>query len=56
MDTNGFHYTGWAWWVDNNQPWWPTLIRDWKTGEPWNGGEHVHKDIRLHPGTPIDSS
>jgi aryl-phospho-beta-D-glucosidase BglC (GH1 family) len=56
MDTNGFHYTGWAWWVDNNQPWWPTLINDWKTGYPWNGGEHVHKDIRLHPGTPIDSS
>jgi hypothetical protein len=54
MNTNGFHYTGWAWWVENDHPWWPTLISDWE-GYPWNGGELVHKDIRLHPGTPIDS-
>jgi hypothetical protein len=56
MGTNGFHYTGWAWWVENNKPDWPTLINDWTTGLPWNGGEPVHKDIREHPGTPIDSS
>jgi hypothetical protein len=50
-----FHYTGWAWWVDNKEPWFPALIWDWESGTAWNGGTPIHEDIRAR-STPIGSS
>jgi hypothetical protein len=49
VNTKGFHYTGWAWWVDKN-PWFPCLIGDWN-GTPINGGGIVHGDLQRFPGT-----
>jgi hypothetical protein len=37
-------------------PAFPSLIKDWDKGAPWNGGELIFKDIYNSPGTPIDGS
>jgi hypothetical protein len=52
VNTNGFHYTGWAWWVKPDQPWFPCLIGDW-SGGAINGGTIVKEDLRTHPGKGI---
>ena len=56
INANGFHYTGWGWWVESNpnrvgQPM-PGLIGDW-TGKAINGGVIIHDDLQKHPGTAI---
>jgi hypothetical protein len=61
VNTNGFHYTGWAWWVQPDQPWFPCLIGDW--GAPGlngpaptaiNGGVIVQVDLQKSPGSEFD--
>ena len=52
MNEHGFHYTGWGWWVEANNPAFPCLIDDW-TGTPINGGKIIHDDIQRNPGTPM---
>lgn len=47
------HYTGFAWWVENNNPAFPALISDWN-GTATNGGLYVKKDMQDVPGTPIN--
>jgi hypothetical protein len=49
-NANGFHYTGFAWWVGD--PAFPALIGDW-SGTPINGGVVVHDDLRKNPGTKL---
>jgi hypothetical protein len=57
MNKNGFHYSGWAWWIDEKpNPAFPSLIKDWVKGTPWNGGALIFKDIYKNSGTPIDGS
>lgn len=55
VNTNGFHYTAWAWWVDKEAPWFPSLIGFWGWGgEMWiNGGKIVREDLQKHPGRGI---
>jgi hypothetical protein len=52
VNTKGFHYTGWAWWVEPAKPWFPCLIGDW-TGRAINGGTIVKEDLRTNPGKGI---
>ncbi len=49
---NNVHYTGFAWWVDANNPAFPTLISAWD-GTPINGGILVYFDLQLNPGTAL---
>lgn len=51
---NKVSYTGFAWWVENGNPAFPTLISDWN-GTPLNGGVLVKEDMQLRPGTAINS-
>jgi hypothetical protein len=55
VNTNGFHYTAWAWWVDKEEPWFPSLIGFWGWGDGmWiNGGKIVEEDLQKHPGRGI---
>jgi hypothetical protein len=52
VNTNGIHYTAFAWWVEPSNPQFPTLIGDW-TGTAIYGGEVVHRDLQTKPGTPL---
>jgi hypothetical protein len=63
VNTYGFHYTGWGWWVDHCKPWWPCLclIKN-LAGEPINGGVVVQEDLlnngvdRFWHWHPVDST
>ncbi len=49
---DNINYTGFAWWIDNNQPEFPTLIQgDWQNPICINGGCSVKDDLINHPGT-----
>lgn len=46
-------YTAWAWWVSPDNPAFPTLISDWQTATPINGGVIVKEDMEKNPATPL---
>lgn len=50
---HGVHYTGFAWWVDQNNPAFPTLISDWEKATPVNGGVLVHDDMQKNPASKL---
>jgi len=50
---NHISYTGWAWWVEPNNPAFPALISDW-AGTPLNGGQQIFDDIARQPGDALD--
>lgn len=54
-DQNNISYTGFAWWVQANDPQFPVLISDWN-GTPLNGGVQINEDMLDHPGTPLTGS
>jgi hypothetical protein len=45
-------YTGFAWWVDKDQPNFPALISDW-SGTPINGGINIKDDMAVHAPTSL---
>jgi hypothetical protein len=53
VNTNHFHYTGWGWWVDHCEPWFPPLIANF-AGEPINGGVVVKEDLKNRPGKGLE--
>lgn len=47
--SNHISYTGFAWWVEQNNPnTFPALIKDFK-GTPLNGGVNIFNDLKTHP-------
>lgn len=54
INTNGVHYTGFAWWVQEGDPQFPCLIEDWN-GDALDGGTLIHNDLIQNPGTLIGS-
>jgi len=55
IQSNGIHYTGFAWWVEPSNPGFPCLISDW-TGKPLNGGIIVHDNMQKNPATKFFNS
>ena len=53
VNTNGFHYTAWGWWVDQCQPWFPSLIGNFG-GDAINGGVVVKEDLKEDPGKGLE--
>ena len=51
-NANNIDYTGFAWWVDANDPQFPTLIKDW-SGAPVNGGTLVNQDLKDNPASNL---
>lgn len=47
------NYTAWAWWVSPDNPAFPTLIDDWKSAKPVNGGVFVKEDMQTNPATVL---
>ncbi|OGT64254.1 MAG: hypothetical protein A3J38_07305 [Gammaproteobacteria bacterium RIFCSPHIGHO2_12_FULL_45_9] len=46
-------YTAWAWWVQADNPAFPTMVSDWN-GTPMNGGILIQQDMSTdHPPTPL---
>jgi hypothetical protein len=51
---NGINYTAFAWWVQANNPAFPTLISSWN-GTSMAGGTVVQADMKANPGTPLST-
>jgi len=50
INANNVNYTGFAWWVQDGDPEFPTLIQDWN-GTALYGGINVHDDLLQNPPT-----
>ncbi len=52
IDGNDIHYSAFGWWIQANEPQFPTLIQgEWSSPQPINGGTMVHSDLQANPGT-----
>ncbi len=53
-NANGIHYTGFAWWIQADDPAFPALIGgDWANPVPINGGTLVFEDLIKNPGSKL---
>ena len=52
IQANDVSYTGFAWWVEANNPAFPALIQDWD-GTPQYGGQMIYDDIQAYPPTAL---
>jgi endoglucanase len=51
----GVHYTGFAWWIDPNQPYFPTIIcGSWSSPEACFGGTYIRNDMISNPATAFN--
>jgi hypothetical protein len=49
------HYTGFAWWIDQNDPAFPVLIcGDWSNPTACFGGSYVRNDMMNYPATQLN--
>ncbi len=53
----GLHYTGFAWWIEGDQPSFPALIQgSWSNPSCLNGGCYIQSDFQNSPGTQFSFS